>query len=209
MITKASVHVDREFYNKYMSLDKLYRELEKGSLAGAQALLGWELVHSTSEGDTSGYIVETEAYHQDDPASHTYKGQTLRNSAMFGPAGTIYVYFTYGMHHCVNIVSGKEGIGEGILIRALKPKAGIEVMKQRRGTNQLNQLTNGPAKLVQALGITPLHNATTVGTGDLHLRPGLTIQQKDIANGPRIGISRATEELNRFYIKNNQFVSRK
>lgn len=203
------MHVDREFYNKCMSINELYRELEKDSLAGAQALLGWELVHSTREGEVSGYIVETEAYHQGDPASHTYKGQTVRNSAMFGPAGTIYVYFTYGMHHCVNIVSGKEGVGEGILIRALQPKAGIELMKQRRSVNQLAQLTNGPAKLVQALGITPLHNATTIGTGDLHLRPGLVVRQKDIATGPRIGISKATEELNRFYIKNSDFVSRK
>lgn len=192
-----------------MSLDKLYRELEKGSVAGAKALLGWELVHSTAEGEVSGYIVETEAYHQDDPASHTYKGKTVRNSAMFGPAGTIYVYFTYGMHHCVNIVSGKEGVGEGILIRALQPNVGIELMKQRRGSNQLTQLTNGPAKLVQALGITPLHNATTIGIGDLHLRPGLSISREDIATGPRIGISKATEELNRFYIKNNPFVSKK
>lgn len=192
-----------------MSLDKLYKELEKGSLTGAKALLGWELVCKTSEGEVSGYIVETEAYRQDDPASHTYKGKTVRNSAMFGLAGTIYVYFTYGMHHCVNIVSGKEGVGEGILIRALEPKAGIELMKQRRGISQVAQLTNGPAKLVQALGITPLHNATTIGAGDLHLRHGLTIKQKDIANGPRIGISKATEELSRFYVKNNQFVSRK
>lgn len=190
-------------------MDELLNELRKGALTGARALLGWDLAHSTAEGEVSGYIVETEAYHQDDPASHTYMGKTLRNSAMFGPAGTIYVYFTYGMHHCVNIVSGKEGVGEGILIRALEPKADIELMKQRRGMNNLTQLTNGPAKLVQALGITPLHNATTFGTGDLRLRPGIALQQSDIATGPRIGISKATEELSRFYIKNSHFVSKK
>lgn len=190
-------------------MDELLRELRKGSVPGAMALLGWELVCETEEGKVSGYIVETEAYQQDDPASHTFRGRTVRNSAMFGPAGTIYVYFTYGMHHCVNIVSGKEGVGEGILIRALQPHEGIRLMEKRRGTTQLRQLTNGPAKLVQALGITPLHNASTIGKGDLHLRPGLKIKPKDIAVGPRIGISKAAEELKRFYLKNNQFVSRK
>jgi DNA-3-methyladenine glycosylase len=190
-------------------MEKLLDELRKGSIIGAQALLGWELVRETEEGHVSGYIVETEAYHQDDPASHTYKGKTIRNSAMFGPAGTIYVYFTYGMHHCVNIVSGKEGVGEGILVRALQPKDGIELMKQRRNTEQIGQLTNGPAKLVQALGITPLHNATIIGKGDLHLKPGLVVQPKDIAVGTRIGISKAADELRRFYLKDNQFVSQK
>jgi DNA-3-methyladenine glycosylase len=190
-------------------MEKLLEELRKGSVVGAKALLGWELVRKTPQGLVSGYIVETEAYHQDDPASHTYKGKTMRNRAMFGPAGTIYVYFTYGMHHCVNIVSGEAGVGEGILIRALQPSEGIDIMKQNRGVEQIGQLTNGPAKLVQALGITPLHNATTIGSGDLHLRPGLVVQQNDIAVGTRIGISKATTELKRFYLKNNQFVSRK
>ncbi len=190
-------------------MDKLLNELRKGSIAGAQALLGWELVCEAADGQVSGYIVETEAYHQDDPASHTYKGKTIRNSAMFGPAGTIYVYFTYGMHHCVNIVTGDEGVGEGVLIRALQPHEGVEIMKQRRGTEESGQLTNGPAKLVQALGITPLHNNTSIGKGDLFLRPGLIVNPGDIAIGPRIGISKATEELKRFYIKNNHFVFRK
>ena len=192
-----------------MDIEDLYEQLRKGSVAGARALLGWELVRITPEGEVSGYIVETEAYHQDDPASHTYKGKTIRNRAMFGPAGTIYVYFTYGMHHCVNIVSGDEGVGEGILIRALEPRLGLEIMKKRRGIDQIGQLTNGPAKLVQALGITPLHNATTIGAGDLHLRPGIQVPEEELAIGPRIGISKATEELKRFYIRSNQFVSKR
>jgi DNA-3-methyladenine glycosylase len=191
-----------------MDISNLYRELRKGAESGAKALLGWELINETEHGIISGYIVETEAYTQLDPASHAYKGQTARNSAMFGPAGTIYVYFTYGMHYCVNIVSGESGVGEAVLIRALQPANGIELMKIQRKTEELTQLTNGPAKLVQALGITQEHNATAIGNGSLRLKPGLIVETIDVAVGPRIGISKATEELQRFYLKNNHFISR-
>lgn len=188
-------------------MDELLSELRKGAEHGAKSLLGWELVHETTDGIASGYIVETEAYHQDDPASHTHKGQTKRNSAMFGEAGTVYVYFTYGMHYCVNIVSGEAGVGEGILIRALKPVQGVELMKQRRSTTVERLLTNGPAKLVQALAIGPEQNNTAINTGSLHLRPGRQIPPHMITTGPRIGISKAVHELKRFYIKDNPFVS--
>lgn len=187
-------------------MEEILNKLRQGPIVGAESLLGWELVHETAEGRTSGYIVETEAYHQDDPASHTYKGQTLRNSAMFGPAGTIYVYFTYGMHYCFNIVSGHKGRGEGVLIRALQPKEGIELMKQRRGRDNERELTNGPAKLVQAMGITSSMNGSRLGDS-IYLLPGLHVARTDIIIGPRIGISKATEELARFAIKDNPFVS--
>lgn len=90
----------------------------------------------------------------EDPASHAYAGETLRNAAMFQEAGTIYVYFTYGMHYCVNIVTGSKGHGQEVLLRALEPVDGLELMKRRRGIADTEQLTNGPAKLVQAMGIT-------------------------------------------------------
>jgi DNA-3-methyladenine glycosylase len=123
------------------------------SLKSAKSLLGYKLVHQTSDGLTSGIIVETEAYHQDDPASHTYRGQTARNAVMFGPPGYAYIYFTYGMHYCFNVVTGPKGSGQAVLIRALEPTDGIELMRRRRGMNAELQLTNGPAKLVQAMAI--------------------------------------------------------
>lgn len=189
-----------------MTQAELFEELRKGAVAGAKALLGWKLVHPTSQGRVAGYIVETEAYVQEDPASHTFKGQTTRNASMFEAAGTIYVYFTYGMHYCVNIVTGPKGHGEGVLIRAIQPAEGIEIMKtnrQKTGT----QLTNGPAKLVEALGITSALNGQKVGDA-LLLEPGLKIRTDDIQVATRIGISQGVEELARFYVKGNPYVSR-
>jgi len=115
----------------------------------AKNLLGCVL----RNGGTAGIIVETEAYSQDDAASHSFRGLTKRNSPMFGAPGTIYVYFTYGMHNCFNIVTNEEGIGEAVLIRALEPIEGAEIMKKRRGTENIRELCSGPARLVQALGI--------------------------------------------------------
>lgn len=150
-----------------MNLKMLHNQLESGSEAGARALLGWELVCIKNGVRTSGYIVEAEAYSQNDPASHTFTGQSDRNTAMFGLAGTIYVYFTYGMHYCVNIVTGKIGDGEAVLIRALQPKDGISTMMTRRNNVNLTQLTNGPAKLVSALNISDLDNGSTIGAGSI------------------------------------------
>ncbi len=179
--------------------------LAKDSTTAAPLLLGWKLVHETPGGRLAGYIVETEAYHEDDPASHTFNGKTKRNAAMYEAGGTVYVYFTYGMHHCVNIVTGPRGRGEGVLIRALEPTEGIHSMKHNRGMNTDSQLTNGPAKLVQALGIHAGYNGSVLGAG-LHLEPG--IQPQEIVQTRRIGIARAQDEPLRFYIADNPFVSR-
>lgn len=172
----------------------------------AKNLLGWQLVHDSPEGRTGGIIVETEAYTQEDPASHTYGGKRLANAAMFEPAGTIYVYFTYGMHYCVNIVTGPKDHGEAVLLRALEPVEGIELMAQRRRTAKLTNLCSGPAKLVQAMGITKLHGGTNLMNGSLKLLPGIT--PTAIVQTTRVGISKAQDQPWRFYIKGNPFISR-
>lgn len=177
------------------------------SVAAARALLGWRLVHESPEGRTAGCIVETEAYDMDDPASHTFNGMTMRNAAMFEPAGTIYVYFTYGLHYCMNIVTGAKGDGQAVLIRALEPIEGIELMKKRRGTADIRQLTNGPAKLVQAMGIGPRHNGTALGHGGIFLEPG--IEAAEAAQTIRVGISKAADHPWRFYAAGSPFVSKR
>jgi len=177
------------------------------AVTAARDLLGWKLVHNSPAGRASGYIVETEAYTQEDPASHTYGGKKLANAAMFEPAGTIYVYFTYGMHYCVNIVTGPEGHGEAVLIRALDPVEGVDLMKRRRGVDDLNRLTSGPANLVKALGITKLHSGTNLMTGTLKLEPGF--KPKEVIQTTRIGISKAINQPWRFYISQNAYVSRR
>src|SRR2546428_10586297 len=116
----------------------------------AKRLLGCYLVHLEGEETTLGRIVETEAYLLDDPASHAFIGQTQRNSVMFGPVGHAYVYFIYGMHYCVNAVTGQAGLAEAVLIRALEPLQGISVMQQRRRTHKLQLLCNWPTRLTEA-----------------------------------------------------------
>jgi DNA-3-methyladenine glycosylase len=176
----------------------------RDALGAARSLLGWQLIHVSPEGRTAGHIVETEAYTQDDPASHAFGGPRGRNRVMFGPAGLIYVYFTYGMHYCLNVVTGPAGHGQAVLIRALEPTEGIELMLHRRKTD-IARLTNGPAKLVQAMGITKEHNGLALGTS-LKLIPGIV--PRKIITTTRVGISRAAGLPRRFYIADNPHVSR-
>jgi DNA-3-methyladenine glycosylase len=170
----------------------------------SQALLGCTLVHNSPDGRTSGIIVETEAYSQDDAASHSSKGETPRTKVMFGPGGYAYVYFTYGMHYCFNVVSGPDGHGQGVLIRALEPVEGIELMVSRRGRE--TDLCNGPAKLVQAMGISKSDYGKPLFEGNLYI----TERQfkPEIRVGPRIGITQAMDVPWRFWIKDNPHVSR-
>ena len=171
----------------------------------AKKLLGMKLIHETPEGIISGKIVEVEAYLANDPASHSFKGKTLRNEAMFEEGGVAYVYKIYGVHHCFNVVTNKKDIGEAVLIRALEPIEGIELMKINR--NKDADLCNGPAKLVEALKITKQYNKKSLFSGNLRLEEYET--PKIIVVSTRIGISKGKSLKLRFYINENKFVSRK
>ncbi len=183
-------------------------DLPDDAVAAAKVILGQLLVREINDYKLMGKIVETEAYDQKDAASHSYRGQTPRTDVMFGPPGRAYVYFTYGMHYCMNIVIGKPGYGSAVLIRAIEPLKGIEQMKKKRGTDNIHQLTNGPAKLCQALSINKEFNGHDLSKLPLNLQLGQKIPPSQIFKTTRIGISKDTHRLWRFYIKDNLFVSK-
>lgn len=182
----------------------------------AKNLLGCYLVHLEGEETTLGRIVETEAYLVNDPAAHSFIGKTKRNSVLFGPVGHAYVYFIYGMHYCFNVVTGQEGKGEAVLIRALEPLQGIALMKKRRRIEKLALLCNGPARLTEALDITLLLNGIPLfDSGPIQiwspesLPSSPVIGDADIVQTTRIGIVKARELPLRFYLKGNSYISRK
>jgi DNA-3-methyladenine glycosylase len=154
-------------------------------------------------------IVETEAYDQTDAASHSYNGKTKRTEIMFGPAGYLYVYFTYGMHYCCNVVVGEEGYGAAVLIRAVEPLEGEEAIIQNRDGKTGVEATNGPAKLCQALGIDMKMNGHDLRKIPLKLVAKSEVQNKDIITTTRIGISKAKDVKWRFYIRGNSYISKK
>ena len=183
------------------------------SLSGAAVeiaprLLGWILVRELDGETLIGRIVETEAYDQEDAASHSCRGETPRNSVMFGPSGRAYVYFTYGMHYCFNIVTGAEGYGCGVLVRAVEPLEGLEIMRRNRGRDDVSQLTNGPAKFCQAFGIDKNLSGHNLAEPPLKLELSGQIPNEQIVQTTRVGITKAIDQPWRFYIKSNLFVSK-
>jgi len=173
----------------------------------ARELLGKFLVRCTSEERLVGKIVETEAYYgMGDPASHSYKGKTKRAAIMWGPPGISYVYFTYGMHFLINVVTEKEGIPGAVLIRALEPVEGIEIMMKNTGKTKLLELTRGPGRLTKAFGIDGSFNGHDLTKGELFIVEGEK-EVFEIECTSRIGIKKGLDKKLRFYVKGNRFVS--
>jgi len=169
----------------------------------AKNLLGKRIVRNIGRREISGIIIETEAYrHKDDPASHAFRKITDRNKVMFGDVGISYVYFTYGMHYCFNVVARNPKIKAGaVLIRAIHPEKGIKIMQENRGMIKFANLTNGPAKLTQALEITKEHHGVDLTKhSKLFITEGIKKSTK-ISASPRIGIKEATDKLWNFKIK--------
>lgn len=172
----------------------------------ARDLIGCVVAH----GETAGVIVETEAYHDSEPACHAFVGLTPRTRTLFGPPGRAYVYRSYGIHALLNAVCEPPGIGAAVLIRALEPVAGLELMRARRGLDNERSLCSGPGKLTQALGIELEHNGCDLHQGPVLFEPRpASWREVEIASDARIGITRATELEWRFCAAGSRFVSRR
>jgi DNA-3-methyladenine glycosylase len=179
------------------------------TLVVARQLLGCKVVRRLEEGLVlAGRIVETEAYLGDDPACHAFRGWTARNAVMFGPPGRAYVYFTYGIHWCLNAVTAPEGTGEAVLIRALEPTLGLEEMRRRRGVRDDRLLTSGPARLTQALAIDGRLNGVPLDGEPLAFLGPPTPPAEIVATG-RIGIRHGADLPWRFYDAASAYVSRR
>jgi DNA-3-methyladenine glycosylase len=171
----------------------------------ARDLVGWTVRH----GACAGVVVETEAYHQVEPACHAYVGLTARTQPLFGPPGIAYVYRSYGIHALLNAVSEPEGVGAAVLIRALEPTEGIETMRARRGRQRIEDLCSGPGKLTEALGVGLEFNGTDLlGNGPITLEAPTAAAGRAILTGPRIGITKAAELPWRFCAAGSASVSR-
>ena len=166
-----------------------------------------ELVGATLLVDgVGGTLVEVEAYDHDDPAAHGFRGRTERNAAMFGPAGHAYVYRSYGLHWCLNLVCGAEGVPAAVLLRALEPAVGLDIMRRRRGVEDERLLAAGPGRLCQALGVTREHDGLPLDAPPFELvAPSAPV---DVAVAPRIGISRAADLPWRYALRGSRFLSR-
>jgi DNA-3-methyladenine glycosylase len=184
-------------------VNPLRTALERPVLEAAPLLLGAVLRHD----GVAVRITEVEAYDgPNDPGSHAFR-QTPRSSVMFGPAGVLYVYFTYGMHHCANVVCGPEGQGSAVLFRAGEVVEGLEIAQARRGTSVERELARGPARLCSALGIRLIDNRTDLATGPVTLELGEPVDPAAISTGPRVGLREAADWPWRFWITGDPTVS--
>jgi DNA-3-methyladenine glycosylase len=174
----------------------------------AADLLGRLLIRHLGEVTLVARIVETEAYEEGDPASHSYRGRTARTEVMFGEPGHLYVYFTYGMHHCMNVVTGRDGEGSAVLLRAAEPILGLDAMRRRRGVEDPERLLAGPARLTQALDVErALNGADLVAGRELVVARGRPIESGRVVVGRRVGIRVGLDRPWRFAVRDSRFVS--
>ena len=186
-----------------MRLDRSFYERSVHDVA--RDLVGCVVRH----GETAGRIVETESYHQEEPAAHSYVGVTARSRTLFGPPGKAYVYFSYGVHSLLNAVAEPEGVGAAVLIRALEPVDGIHLMRERRGVESPDALCSGPGKLTQALGIGLSLNGTSLLDGPVEiLARAAGARSPHVVTGERIGITKAVDLPWRFCDADSPHVSR-
>ena len=166
-----------------------------------------ELIGATLLVDgVGGPVVEVEAYDHEDPASHGFAGRTARNASMFGPPGHAYVYRSYGVHWCLNLVCAEEGVAQAVLVRALEPARGLDKMRLRRGLDDLRILCAGPGRLCQALGVTREHDGLPLDERPFELLSRTA--EPDLVVGPRVGITRAADYRWRYVLAGSRFVSR-
>lgn len=183
---------------------------EAPTLTVAKRLLGTRLIRKIQGQWLEGRIVEVEAYHQEgDAASHSYCGKTQRNAVMFGPKGHVYVYLSYGVHYCMNVVTEAPGIGAAVLIRAIQPLSGLKAIRQFRPKAKTDRdLANGPGKVCQAFAVGMAENGAGLGSPDLFLAEGPILDSETIGTSSRVGISKAVELPWRFFLAGNPFVSK-
>lgn len=175
----------------------------------AKELLGKWVIYTSSQGVTGGIIVETEAYlGLEDPACHSARGCTARTKVMFGPAGKIYVYLIYGMYYCLNVTTAEPEKPEAVLIRAIEPKLGLELMQKRRNRSKLKELCSGPGKMAQAMGIDKSLNGCSAIDGPIAFYKKQSDYPINIITTTRIGISQAANWPLRYYIKGNKYISK-
>jgi DNA-3-methyladenine glycosylase len=182
----------------------------RSSVIVAKDLIGKYIFRNTGKEVLSGIIVETEAYTgRNDPAAHSYNGKTPRNAVMFDEGGAAYVYFTYGNHFCFNVVTCRKGTPSAVLVRGVEPVKGIDTMMKNRGTDDLCKLTNGPGKFTKAFDIGRDLNGADLAGDEIYITKSVPVQ-KDyiILRSKRIGITKNTDKLYRFYVQDNKFVSR-
>jgi DNA-3-methyladenine glycosylase len=185
------------------------RFFTRPALVVAKELLGCLLVHETESGRVVGRIVETEAYAVDDPGCHAFRGRTPRNDPMFGKPGTAYVYFTYGMHWMLNAVCERVDVPAAVLIRAVQPLDGIELMRERRGSIKDRDLCRGPGRLAQAFGINASQNRSDLVKPPLFIAAGERLPEEAVETSPRVGLGAAQDGREwRFFERGSMWVSR-